>query len=383
MKIAVVHSFYESAIPSGENMIVEEQIKLLRDNGHQVKIFSKSTDDLKHAIAYKVNAARNVISGDGYSPLSEIEKFGADVVHIHNLFPNFGTSWIMKCTIPTVTTIHNYRALCANGLFFRASSNCFECLTNGHKSALIHRCYRNSFLATIPLAVRNAGGLLKNPQIANTDAVIFLNEMAASIHIRNGCPTEKTVVIPNGIRDPKLIKPISRATWVCAARLTSEKGIYSLAQMWPEDITLHIYGDGPERKSVEQLQKKNIILHGQKSHQEVLENMAGCQGVVIPSECLEMQPTVAIEAMSLGVPLLARVGNSAAELVDKYKCGATYSLGTDLDVAMQEVVENRESLTSNCINTYKTHFSEESWLLRITKLYDELANRKKISHVSK
>jgi len=56
-------------------------------------------------------------------PLKTIRRFRPDIVHIHNLFPNFGRRCVEDINVPVVHTVHNYRPLCANGLlFFRRSA---------------------------------------------------------------------------------------------------------------------------------------------------------------------------------------------------------------------------------------------------------------------
>ena len=46
MRIAVVHSFYDERTPSGENTVVEEQVRTLAAAGHDVRLFARHTSDL-------------------------------------------------------------------------------------------------------------------------------------------------------------------------------------------------------------------------------------------------------------------------------------------------------------------------------------------------
>src|SRR3712207_7844226 len=50
-----------------------------------------------------------------------------DVVHFHNFFPLLTPGALAEAAgsgLPTIQTLHNYRALCANGLFFRNGQVC-------------------------------------------------------------------------------------------------------------------------------------------------------------------------------------------------------------------------------------------------------------------
>ena len=94
MRIAVVHSFYSSSQPSGENRVVEDQVALLRDAGHEVLLVARHTDEESERSLYAVRAAGWVATGRGGDPTAQLRAFAPDIVHVHNLFPNIGTRWM-------------------------------------------------------------------------------------------------------------------------------------------------------------------------------------------------------------------------------------------------------------------------------------------------
>ena len=47
MKIAVVHSFYSTRQPSGENVVVQLQARALQEAGHEVSLIAAQTDRLE------------------------------------------------------------------------------------------------------------------------------------------------------------------------------------------------------------------------------------------------------------------------------------------------------------------------------------------------
>jgi len=51
--------------------------------------------------------------------------------------------------VPVVQTLHNYRLLCANGLFLREGAPCEACVARGPFHAVRHGCYRGSRLQTL------------------------------------------------------------------------------------------------------------------------------------------------------------------------------------------------------------------------------------------
>ena len=151
-RIAIVHSFYSSRVPSGENTVVETQLRALLRGGHKVELFAAHTDELEQRPLYRLSSSLRVSLGVGRSPLPELEDFAPEVIHVHNLFPNWGSRWVGSLETPFVATLHNFRTICANGLLFRDDSVCTLCPDGNSRSAVRYACYRDSRIATAPLA---------------------------------------------------------------------------------------------------------------------------------------------------------------------------------------------------------------------------------------
>src|SRR5204862_87537 len=87
-----------------------------------------------------------------------------DVTHFHNTFPVISPAGYYAARAagtPVVATLHNYRMLCPNAVFFRDGGVCEDCV--GKPVAwpgVLHRCYRGSVAAsgavTTMLAVHRA-----------------------------------------------------------------------------------------------------------------------------------------------------------------------------------------------------------------------------------
>ena len=174
----MVHSFYSTALPSGENRVVEDQVAALREAGHDVLLVKQDTDDLQGAL-YGPRTALNVAMGGGFDPTSELKEFSPDVVHVHNLFPNISSRWIPGWQGPVVVTLHNYRAMCSNGLFFRDGQICTECSSQGVSRAIIHGCYRGSRIATLPVALSRASS--RRHFLPGATAVLTPSELSDAV----------------------------------------------------------------------------------------------------------------------------------------------------------------------------------------------------------
>src|SRR6476469_1276851 len=86
LRIAVVHSFYRSDSPSGENALVEAQVAALRRRGHEVRLFAASSDDVADSPLGSMRQALTVSTGAGPDPVAEIADWRPDVVQLHNTF---------------------------------------------------------------------------------------------------------------------------------------------------------------------------------------------------------------------------------------------------------------------------------------------------------
>jgi glycosyltransferase involved in cell wall biosynthesis len=127
-RIAIVHSFYSHRTPSGENVVVQAQVDALREAGHDVELVAQCAEEREARRSYPLEAAATAASGIGPSPVRQLQRFGPDVVHVHNLFPNFGTRWLRRWRGPLVATLHNFRPVCSNGYLFRDGHVCTLCI---------------------------------------------------------------------------------------------------------------------------------------------------------------------------------------------------------------------------------------------------------------
>ena len=163
-RVALVYSFYDSSEPSGENVAVRLKFDSMCAAGSDVHLVSVSMSELASSFAYKQRTAFNVATRRGVDPSRRLEALNPDIVHVHNLFPNFSSSWLERWPGPVVATLHNFRTMCANGILSRDGRDCFDCLGRYIAwPALRHRCYRSSLAATAPIVAAQLGGVARNP----------------------------------------------------------------------------------------------------------------------------------------------------------------------------------------------------------------------------
>lgn len=370
MRIAVVHSFYSASLPSGENRVVVDQVDALRRAGHEVLLVAQVTDELSRHRTYALRAAWRVATGLGTNPLSVLRDFAPDVVQVHNLFPNFGTMWVRDWNGPVLLTIHNYRSVCANGMLFRDGELCFECPDHSAMRGVMHGCYRGSSVATIPVAL---GLHRRGRDLLHAVTQVITTSEASDELIRRLTGLNSTRVIPNfGSGTVVTPRPAAvRTGWVAMGRISAEKGFGRLIQDWPRDAELTLIGDGPDASSIDLQAARDARLNRLTAMpiDDLRERLAYFKGLVFPSQWPEVAPQVVVEAMRVGLPVIAREGNSVAETVRQCGAGATYRDAKSLADALVAVNSNLEALSIVATETFRREWTEAAWLRRIENAY--------------
>lgn len=376
MKIAIVHSYYRSG-PSGENLAVDWQARALMEAGHDIRVISKHSDKEMFSKFYSVRAGATVATGRGPSPVSEIERFGPDLIHVHNLFPNWSDHWLVSSSVPFVATVHNFRALCAAGTLSLNGNACDLCPTSGSFNAVKHACYRASRLQTIPLAV--ATRKPANNRLLNlAQGRIFLNDEVLA-HFKRyipNLPTQNSVVIPNFVNRHEPVEDFSEnstGSWVFVGRLAEEKGILPLVQHWPVKRKLLVVGTGPQEEEARRLSKgKQIQFLGVQKPEDIPRLLRSAIGTVVPSISLEHGPFSFIESMSVGTPAIAKSGNGASAVIEETGAGSTFDRFEDLPEAILKVENNRHEMASNARVTFENRYEKKTWLNKVERFYSNV-----------
>ncbi len=371
MRIALVHSYYRSETPSGENVAVDRQAELLAAAGHEVRIVARHSDEDASRSSDKLRLAWQVASGAGADPSAELRAFNPDVVHVHNLFPNFSTRWLKTWPGPLLATVHNYRPLCANALLLREGKFCTLCPDGDKWAGVRHSCYRESRAATIPLAIRNRPGPSRDALLHRADRIIMLSPRAETIYRRYGLPSEKLRQLPHGIDAAAAdspTEPLNR--WVSVGRLTSEKGWAWLVANWPADVGLDIYGAGPMRAELAASAPASVRLLGEVSNDVLRAQLPRYQGAIFAGVAPEGCPFSAIEALAAGLPLIARRDGAAADMVERWGCGSIFRDGHQMSECLHQPTTpaDREA----ALLTFRDNFTTEAWLSGLLAIYREL-----------
>ncbi|MFF8945312.1 glycosyltransferase family 4 protein [Streptomyces sp. NPDC014864] len=373
MKIAIVHSFYASGQPSGENVAVHDQVSALRAAGHDVRLFAAHTDELVRDPLYPLRAAARVASGRGHNPLAGLRAYAPDVVHVHNLFPNFGRSWLREWHGPLVATLHNFRPLCAAATLYRAGAECTRCPDGERWAGTRHGCYRGSRVATLPLSWAGRRGATADPLLARADRIIVLSALSRRTYERAGVPPERLALVPNFVRVSREgSSPAQSGRWLVAARLRAEKGVLELLRKWPETQPLDVVGDGELLTACKDAAPSSVRFLGHLDRNDLRSRMPSWRGLIFPSRWYEgAVPLVYIEGLAAGLPVIAFEGSAVAEAVRENGTGFVTRWDEPLYPLLAEAASTFPDLREHCRQVYAAHFAESTWTTRICGTYEE------------
>jgi glycosyltransferase involved in cell wall biosynthesis len=371
----MVHSFYSSAQPSGENVVVLNEVDALRRAGHEVALFAAHTDELEGEVFYKLRSGMRVATGYGSNPLKAINDFSPDIVHVHNLFPNYGNRWVRQLDAPLIHTLHNYRPLCAAGTLYRDGRTCTRCPDGDRWAATRYSCYRGSKMASALVNVGPSRGAEANVVLLEADRLILLSRLQHDLFIGAGLDAGRAVVAPNFLPDDLdsgRVPHRDRDGFVVIGRLTPEKGVAELLERWPDSRPLLVIGDGPLRRHLRP-RGNNVRVVGQLPRLKVLEQLRASSGLVFPSRWFETFGLVYLEAISQSVPVFAFPGNAVAGMVSEDGTGIVGDWDVPLDRQLEGFLKGSEASTARCREVFDQTYSESSFVRQRQALYLDLA----------
>ena len=351
LRVLVLHNRYVSAVPSGENVVVDQEIDLLRRRGMDVATMIRSSDELESwSAARRARLAVTAIwSRESARELATVvEHHKSDLISLHNPYPLLSASVVSTATrlgVPVVQTLHNYRHACMKGTLYRSGAPCEQCV--GRRVPLpgvVHGCYRGSRAQSAVMATAQAANL----PIWQRDVARYLTltEFMADRLARHGLPRERMTLRPQAAADPGEPAPLGRGV-LYVGRLDTEKGIDLLLDAWraarppAEHAQLTIVGDGPLAGDVRDVDGVRWL--GRLDAAGVQRALRECCVVVIPSRWYEGLPVVAVEAMAAGRPLLVTAGGALPEVVGD--AGVTAPpLAGELADALTSMLGSRERL---------------------------------------
>ena len=387
MRILGVHNRYQ--IRGGEEECYEAEMALLEKRGHYVDLYEETNDSISQVNKLSL-AARTIWSQQSYRTIrQQLAKHHYDIVHVQNFFPLISPSvyYAAKAEgIPVVQTLHNYRLVCPNGLFFRQGQVCEDCVGKPIPyPSVVHGCYRENRAASSGVtAMLSLHGAINTWQ-HQVDCYIALTEFARQKFIEGGLPAEKIVVKPHFIA-PDLGVGDGKGNYALfVGRISVEKGLDTLLTAWEKlhgRLPLKIVGDGQLAGWVKEKAERlsGVEYLGRKPLNEVYDLMGNATMQIFPSKWYETFGRVAVEAYAKGTPVMAAKHGAIAELVKPGLTGWHFTPGDAEDLATQvnkaldhpkELAQMRQTARAE----FEAHYTDEKNYQQLMSIYSKILKK--------
>ncbi|SEP41929.1 glycosyltransferase [Amycolatopsis saalfeldensis] len=386
MRVLVVHNRYRSEQPSGENNVVDAEVKLLHDGGVQVGRFERQSDDiasmsLPRKALVPLQVPWNRAARAELATRLRVER--PDVVHVHNTFPLLSPSVLAACAdarVPVVATLHNYGLVCPPGTLYRDGHVCTDCVGGAPVPAVRNGCYRGSAVATLPMAVN----LVANRHRWRTGVTRFfcISDAQRWLLVDAGLPSDRLTVKHNFVTDPGVRRTGAGEHVLFLGRLTEEKGVPLLMAAWHRlggslGLPLVIAGTGPLADEVAAWAspRDDVSYVGLQNAEECRDLAARAVVMVAPSAWLEAFGLVVVEAMAAGVPTVAPAHGAFEELISDGVTGLLHTPGSApaLADALRDAVmdpERNRKMGAAARERYELEFTPETGLRRLIEGYE-------------
>lgn len=387
--VLVVHNHYQNM--GGEDSVVNNEINMLRENGHKVILYERNNNEIK-----KMNIFRkilvpftNIFSLKTYREIKKmIVTNNINIVHVHN-YNNLISASVFyacrKCKIPVVQTVHNFRILCPNGLFFRNNHICEECPKKGLKCSIKNKCYHDSIIQSFFIAISlKIHRLTKIYKYVN---FIFLTEFNKNKFIEYNQKLKvfdenkfyiKPNFISNNVKIDKEYLSKRENQIIYIGRLDESKGVKLLLDFWKniDYINLVIYGTGPLEEYVKKFIKdnnlKNVFYYGFIENVDAIKAISKSKALILPTQWYEGFPMTIIEAFSVGTPALVSDLGNCSMIVENNVNGFKFSkIDEQLTKAIKKIIYS-DKIYITTLNDYIKNYTKEDNYEKLMIIYSNI-----------
>lgn len=396
MKILIVNKFY---YPRGGDCVVAMSTeRLLREAGHEVRVFSMdypdnvslpesgsfaSNVDFSGGIGSKIKAAERILGlGDIRKSFRLVlSEFAPDVVHLHNIHSYLSPAVAeeaRKRGIRVVWTLHDYKLICPAYSCRRPQGEvCEECI-GGKLAVMRHKCMKGSLVQSL-MADLEARAWNRRRLEKATDLFIAPSRFMANKMMQARFAAHKVVNICNFVDPAKMkvlcgIDPEGKREGFCyIGRLSEEKGVETMLKAAADSgVTMNVAGGGP---LLDELTKRyasfpNIHFLGHLDAKGVAELLASSEASVIPSEWYENNPLGVIESLCAGTPVIGANIGGIPELISPAD-GVIFTSGSadELESVFSSYSKRNPFNHKDIASRAREKFSAESHLRQLLEAY--------------
>ena len=359
-----------------------------KENIHGHIYFSSQFESNIHYILGRITARNGCYSYHATRRLvKKIEQYNPDIIHLHNLHGfniNLSVlfSYIKKSGTPVVWTLHDcwpFTGHCAHFLISRCDkwkTQCDNCkyYKSYPKTTFDNSRYMYQLKKKLFTGISNMTIVTPSSWLSELVRQSFLKEYPVRV-INNGInlsvfkPTESNVRDYYGCKDKYIILGVS-FSWGYSKGLDV---FIKLANSLPTHYQIILVGTTDEIDS--QLPNNIISIHRTSSQKELAELYSAADVFVNPTR-EDNFPTVNIESLACGTPVITYNTGGSPEIIDK-TCGIVIP-DNEFDTLVKAVLhceQNKPFTEIACFERAK-QFEENKQVRKYVTLFQEMTNTK-------
>jgi len=334
----IVHAYNVHRSGGGATAVTESTIRVLQENGQDVKVVMRRSIDLPKSLLGHWEAGISAFRGGEAMNefVAMLDSFQPDVVHGHELFPLI-SPWILpECIrrgIPVVLSCNDYHLTCPVRNHVHNGQICTRCL-NGHEYWSVLQNCRGNLAESISMALYCAMVRKRGLYRDNVSHYMVLSEFTRQWLIDKASidPTRVTcnppiIDLPDTTADP------AEGEYVAfAGRFVPEKGIDTLLEAARiSGVPLCLSRNEEHFVTVQLPPNVRVVVTRTKS--ELTDFYRHARMLVLPSTWFETFGVVGAEAMALGIPVVASRIGAVANLLEDGVDGLYFEPGNAQELA--------------------------------------------------
>lgn len=293
----------------------------------------------------------------------------------------------LKLKIPKSAIIHTHRPdyMLPFVLFYQ----------NNKKICTLHGIPFKAIRSKKGCIVGTFYGLIEKYTLKRLDTIISVDEETKNFYTKKyPWISDRIIVIPVGV-DTGLFRYINKLkvrkdyqlnesdkVIVYAGRMEKEKGIDLLLRSFKnvkEEIPnckLMLVGNGRQKIQLKnlsaELKLNDVIFIDTVEHSKIPE-ILNCADVFALCSIYEGMPTIVLESLACGIPIVSTDVGDVHKIVKNAKTGYLVKLRNEEEIssALKKVIQNSDSYRENCIGVAR-QYSWEKVAKRITEVYNEI-----------
>lgn len=347
MNVLLVNKFFRRG--AGAETVFFETMALLERSGHTAvpfamrhedneltpwsKYFARPRDYFSGGVTARLrDAAASIYALEARSRLRELlEAFQPDVAHLHNVYHQLTLSVVDElkaANVPIVMTVHDYKPVCPNYQLLANDGPCKRCVGGAYRNALLHRCVKDSVVASGIAAVEARVNRFRQ-QYGKIDRLIAPSAFLRDVLVEGGFCHDHIEVIANPVQVSATPRPSGDgvATFIYFGRLAAEKGLETLldaAALLKSSARILIFGSGPLEAGLRSRvarEKLPVDVRGLASDEQIAAVLGEMRAALLPARWFENCPMSILEAAARGVPTIGSRIGGIPDLVDDGRTG--------------------------------------------------------------